>query len=119
MSSGLRFLQRNLCCKSSLHSLVVGADPAVGSDVSFRFYGNRLLEKGTSTMSLGDFYDHYNQPDRRELWLSKSIPLWKNVKSPILHLEVNVNMTAVGLAVIGLVPQSANVCPGQISRNAA
>lgn len=63
MLSGLRFLQRNLCCKYSLHSLTVGADPAVSSDVSFQFYGNRLLEKGMSMMSLGDFYDHYNQPD--------------------------------------------------------
>lgn len=72
-----------------------GTDPAVSSDVSFRFCGNRLLEKGTSTMSLGDFYDYYNHPARRDLWLSKAIPLWKTVKGPILHLEVNINMTAV------------------------
>ena len=46
-------------------------------------------------MSLGDFFDYYNHPTHHELWLSKTIPLWKGVKGPILHLEVNVNMAAV------------------------
>lgn len=41
------------------------------------------------------------------------------MKSPILHLKVNVNVMAVGLAVVGLVPQSANVYLGQISCNTA
>ena len=49
-------------------------------------------------MSLGEFYDHYNDPIRRDLWMSnKGNSLWKSVKTPILHLEVNINMTTVGL----------------------
>jgi len=79
---------------------VGSTDPAISSDVSLRFYGNRLLEKGTSTLSLGEFFDYYNHPIRREIWLSKMIPLWKHVKGPILHLEINVNVTAVGLAFV-------------------
>jgi hypothetical protein len=97
--SGLRVFQKNSSCERGLNQfkVVFGIDLTISSDVSFRFYGNRLLEKGTSTMSLGDFYDYYNHPARRELWLSKSIPLWKNVKGQILHLEVNINMTTVSL----------------------
>ena len=74
-----------------------GVDPLISSDVSFRFCGNRLLEMGTSSMSVGDFYDYYNHPTCRELWLSKMIPLWRGVKGQALHLEVNINMTAVSL----------------------
>jgi len=55
-------------------------------------------------MSLGDFYDHYNHPARRELWLSKTISLWKGVKGPTLHLEINVNMSAVGLGFVMVEP---------------
>jgi len=48
-------------------------------------------------MSLGDFYDYYNHATRRELWLSRTIPLWKGVKGPTLHLDFNINMAAVSL----------------------
>jgi len=73
-------------------------------------------------MSLGEFYDYYNHPARRELWLAKAIPIYKSVKGPILHLEVNINMAAVSstfVTVGGPIPQFAYGLTGWTPGNRA
>lgn len=65
----------------------------LSEEVSFRFAGNKLLDPGTSTMTLGAFYDHYSHPSRAEIYLQgASIPsTWKSLygkgKGPAICLE--------------------------------
>jgi len=46
--------------------------PLSPNEVSFCFAGNKILEDGTSSLTLGDFYSHYSSPSNAPLYLRYS-----------------------------------------------
>lgn len=68
------------------------------NDVSFRFAGNKILEDGTSSMTLGDLYSYYSTPSNAPLYLHTVPTVWKahmKGKVPLLCLELYINVEMV------------------------
>ncbi|KIJ32672.1 hypothetical protein M422DRAFT_265433 [Sphaerobolus stellatus SS14] len=63
-------------------------------DVSWHFFNNRLLQKGTANLSVGDFFRHYNEPSLRAAYLDPVSTRFKTLrknKNDILSLEVYID----------------------------
>ncbi|KAJ7875110.1 kinase-like domain-containing protein, partial [Mycena olivaceomarginata] len=52
--------------------------PLSADEVSFRWHGNRILDPGTHTMVLSDFYAPYSTPSNAPVYLQHVPPQWKN-----------------------------------------
>ncbi|KAJ7921281.1 kinase-like domain-containing protein [Mycena leptocephala] len=74
--------------------------PLYGSDAtSFRWPVDRLLEPGTSTMTLGEFYTYYSTPTNAPIYLHEVPKKWKHFlkhakTSPFICLELYIDYDA-------------------------
>jgi hypothetical protein len=68
------------------------------NEVSFRFAGNKILDDGTSSLTLGEFYSHYSTPSNAPLYLQTVPTIWKphvKGKVPLLCFEMYINVEMV------------------------
>ncbi|KAK7029308.1 kinase-like domain-containing protein [Favolaschia claudopus] len=52
--------------------------PLLPEEVSFRWHGNRILDPGTHTLVLSEFYAHYSSPTNASEYLHNVPAQWKN-----------------------------------------
>jgi hypothetical protein len=50
----------------------------IREEVDFRWHGNRVLDPGTHTLSLNDFYAHYSTPSNAPVYLQGVPTQWKS-----------------------------------------
>ncbi|KAL0955298.1 hypothetical protein HGRIS_004187 [Hohenbuehelia grisea] len=68
--------------------------PLSPDHVSFRWFGNRLFDRNTSTLSVGAFYEHYNVPSKAPCCLNDIPNAFKHLrkqKLPVLCFEVYID----------------------------
>lgn len=75
------------------------------SEVVFRFAGNKVLDPGTATMTVGEFYDHYSHPSRAAIYVERVPSDWKPLaakgKPPLICLEAFILVTqASGIMIV-------------------
>ncbi|KAJ7195475.1 kinase-like domain-containing protein [Mycena pura] len=54
------------------------SSPLLPEEVDFRWHGNRVLDPGTHTLSLNDFYAHYSTPSNTPVYLQNIPTQWKS-----------------------------------------
>ncbi|KAJ6566837.1 kinase-like domain-containing protein [Mycena capillaripes] len=75
--------------------------PLEDDETSFRWSDNRLLDRNTSTMTLGDFYTYHSTPSNAPIYLHDSVPKkWKHFlktakNSPFICLELYIHYDAI------------------------
>ncbi|KAJ7203506.1 kinase-like domain-containing protein [Mycena pura] len=54
------------------------SSPLLAEEVDFRWHGNRILDPGTHTLPLNDFYAHYSTPSNAPIYLQNVPTHWKS-----------------------------------------
>ncbi|KAJ7938507.1 kinase-like domain-containing protein [Mycena leptocephala] len=73
--------------------------PLEDAETSFRWSDNRILDRNTSTMTLGDFYTYHSTPSNAPLYLHNVPKKWKHFlktakNSPFICLELYIHYDA-------------------------
>ncbi|KAJ7926924.1 kinase-like domain-containing protein, partial [Mycena leptocephala] len=74
--------------------------PLEDDETSFRWSDNRLLDRNTSTMTLGDFYTYHSTPSNAPMYLHDVPKKWKHFlktakNSPFICLELYIHYDAL------------------------
>ncbi|KAJ7327592.1 kinase-like domain-containing protein [Mycena albidolilacea] len=74
--------------------------PLEDDETSFRWSDNRLLDRNTSTMTLGDFYTYHSTPSNAPIYLHDVPKKWKHFlktakNSPFICLELYIHYDAL------------------------